>query len=97
MGNDWADGRKSNNLSNTRFTNDSLLHANTSTAMASLLTPPRSDDELVTFVTALSVTDRLDICDSEIELGSEKASNLAAEKGSGSGCTQNTRDFHILA
>ena len=88
-GNDCDDGRRSNNWSITRFTNPALLHANTSTAMTSLLTLSLLDGEFVTVVTASSVADRLDKSDSEIGVGGESVFSLAAkERGGGSGHTQ---------
>ena len=85
MGNDWGDGWSSNNRSITRFTNDALLQASTSTAMTSLLTLSRLDGEFVTVVTASvtvsSATDRLGMSTFEVGFGSEIASTLAVDKG----------------
>ena len=85
MGNDWGDGWSSNNRSITRFTNDALLQASTSTAMTSLLTLSTFDGEFVTVVTASvtvsSATDRLGMSNFETGFGSEIASTLAEDKG----------------
>ena len=78
MGNDTDDGRSSSNLSNTRFTKASLLQANTSTAMTSLLTLRSVEGELVSDVTTAS-GDGLDRSESEIEVGGESRSNLPAK------------------
>lgn len=84
MGNDWDDGWSSNNLSITRFTNDALLQASTSTAMTSVLTLSWVDGEFVTVVTASvtvsSATDCLGMSNFEIGFGSEIASTLAVDK-----------------
>ena len=77
MGNDTDDGRSSSNLSNTRFTKASLLQANTSTAMTSLLTLRSVEGELVSDVTTASGDDLWS--ESEIEVGGESRSNLAAK------------------